>query len=148
MRRGLAVLVVLAALALAAGCGGGGKQLTKAELVTQADAICRKYEAKINALGEPTSLAGLKEFADKAVPLFDSGLDELRALQPPENLEGTYREWLETGEKQREAAERIGDAADKGDEQGLQRIIRDLGTSEQRSNALAAQLGFKDCAET
>ena len=44
------ILAVAAVIALAAGCGGGGKRLSRAEFSKQADAICSKYNAKIRAL--------------------------------------------------------------------------------------------------
>ena len=77
-----------AVVALAAGCGGGGdgstrNTLSAAEFRQQADAICAKYQGKLDALGTPSSLDDLKDYVDKAVPIIDNGNAELQGLEPP-----------------------------------------------------------------
>ena len=147
MRRALLSFGACVALA---GCGGdgGGDRLSRAELVSRADAICRTYEARLDALGQPTNVDELKEFADKSVPIAKEGRDELRALEPPEDLEATYDAWLEQGDEAIEIVERLRDAAEDGDTAEIQRIARDAQRADTESNRLAGELGFRQCGDT
>jgi hypothetical protein len=142
--------LVLAVCALAlAGCGGsGGERLSRAEFVAQADAICRKYEARLDALGQPTNVAGLRSFADKALPIARAGRDELDDLQPPEELDETYDAWLEQGDEAIDIVERLRDAAQEGDQAEIGRIALDAQRTDAESNRLGRELGFKQCGET
>ena len=67
---------------LVAGCGGGGGRLTRSEYAKQADAICLKYNAKLNGIAQPKSQAELAAFVDKAVLLVSDASDWLSELKP------------------------------------------------------------------
>jgi hypothetical protein len=142
-----ALVSVLTLAALAAGCGGGGDgdPLSQAEFVAKADAICQKYEAKLDALGQPQNEGELAAFADKAIPIAKDGREELGDLTPPENQQETYDRWLEQGDRAIEVVEDLRDAAKDGDTAEIQRIAQEAEQADQESNRLAAQLGFKEC---
>ena len=77
-----------AATLLLAACGGGYHGLTKADFVTQADAICKTYEAKLPAMfGHVSADSTLAEvqgvYRDQAVPVFLEEVQQLRKLKPP-----------------------------------------------------------------
>ena len=140
----------LAAVAVAAaGCGGGGggERLSRQEFVARADGICRKYEARLDALGQPTNVEELRSFADKAIPIARDGREELGEVEPPVELEDTYDAWLEHGDRAIELVERIRDAAEDRDQAQLQRIAREAEETDRESNRLAAELGFRQCGE-
>ena len=137
--------LVLLALALAA-CGGGDDRLSRQELVSQADAICMDFERRIDELGEPQSLEALAEFAREAQPIFDEGLDELRELEPPEDLEETYGRWIATGDETADVLQELGEAAGDGDEAEVRRISERADDLDQRSDRLARRIGLKECA--
>ena len=144
MRRAALGLVVL----LAAGCGGGGGgRLSKAEYSKKADAICTKYNAKIRALGRPTSIGGLPAYVDKALPLARKGDEELRALEPPEDEEQTAKEWLDQNDSVVGSMERLRDAAKKGDRAGIQTALTEASSANQTANRLARKLGLGVCAQ-
>jgi hypothetical protein len=145
MKRSLWFAALLAVLA--AGCGGGGERLSKADFVSRADAICRKYEARLDALGQPTNVDELRSFADKALPIAREGRDELGELDPPEALEKTYDAWLAEGDQAIEIVERLRDAAEEGDQAEIQRIAQDAQRADAESNRLARELGFEQCGE-
>jgi hypothetical protein len=142
---------VVVALAMLAGCGGddngGGERLSRAQFVAQADAICRRYEARLDALGQPMNVAELRSFADKALPIAREGREELGELNPPEDLEETYDDWLEHGDHAIEIVERLRDAAEDGDQAEIQEIARDAEETDRESNRLASELRFKQCGE-
>jgi hypothetical protein len=140
-------LVPLAAALALVGCGGGGggDRLSKAEFVSQADAICTEYEAKLNALGTPQNADQLAEFAEKAVPIAREGRDELGELRPPEDLQETYDAWLEQGDRAIEIVEDLRDAAEDGDTAEIQRIAQEAEAADSEANRLAGQLGLEAC---
>ena len=79
MRLALGLALFLACLA--AGCGGGGGgRLSQEEFQQQANAICDKFDKKIQALGSPQSPADIPAYVQKGVPLLRQGIAELRAL--------------------------------------------------------------------
>ena len=134
-----------------AGCGGGGgngERLSKSDFVAQADAICRKYEARLDALEQPTNVTELRSFAEKALPIAKDGRDELDDLQPPEELEDTYDAWLEQGDEAIQIVERLRDAAAKADEAEIERIAADAQRTDAEANRLAGELDFEQCGET
>lgn len=89
---GLGLVAVLAAALPAAGCGGGDDdELTKAEFITQADAICKKahdeFEQAFNqafAGNQQPSQAELNKFAESTlVPGVQGEIDDISELNPP-----------------------------------------------------------------
>ena len=144
MRRGWALAVAVAV----AGCGGGdGERLSKAEFISQADAVCTKYEARLDALGQPTNVAELRSFADKALPIAKDGRKELGQLTPPADLQDTYDAWLDQGDEAIDIVERLREAAADGDEAEIQQIARDAQRADAEANRLAEQIGFEQCGE-
>ena len=139
-------IVVLSAAA-AAGCGGGdgGERLSRAEFVERADAICQKYEARLDALGRPANVAELRSFADRALPIAREGREELGELNPPQELEKRYDAWLERGDEAIEIVERLREAAAEGNQGEIQQIAEDAQRTDAESNRLARELGFEQC---
>ena len=89
---GTALATFLVAALPAAGCGGSDDDApTKAEFITQADAVCKKahdkFEKDFNAAfaGNPQpSQAQLNEFAlSTLVPGVQGEIDDISALEPP-----------------------------------------------------------------
>lgn len=144
------LLVLAAALALA-GCGGGGTSggtLTKAEFVAQANAICKDYEARIDALGEPGSIDDLVDLAAKAKPIAESGVAQLRALKPPEELQTRYDEYLATGDVNVALLAQLGIAAKAGDFAAIEKIGTEGEDNSDRAHGIAAELGLTECAKS
>lgn len=151
MRRShLLLLSGLAALALA-GCGGGGDQsgrtLTKAELVAQANAICKDYDARIDALGDPGSIEDLVGLSEKAKPIAEDGVARLRALKAPEDLQASYDEYLATGDANIELLVQLGEAAKSGDVAAIEKIGTEGENNADKAHGIAAELGLTECAK-
>jgi hypothetical protein len=143
---------LVGALALgAAGCGSGddgGERLSKTAFIRQADAACTKYEARLDALGQPTNVTELRAFADKALPIAKDGREELGKLKPPAELEDTYDAWLEQGDEAIDIVERLREAAADGDQAEIQEIAQDAQRADAEANRLAEQIGFEQCGAT
>jgi len=151
MRWSVSLTVLALALAIAAaGCGGGdsgGDRLTATEFADQANAICKDFNGKIDDLGTPATVAELGDYADKAIPIFEDGLDDLHALEPPETIEESVDAWLATGDAALERVRKVRDAAKDGDEAEVGRLTREAAAAERGSDALARQVGATTCAE-
>src|SRR5919206_937056 len=141
------VLLVLAIAALAAGCGGGEKRLSREEYSKRADAICSKYNAKIKALGQPGSIRGLPGYVDRALPIARKGTEELRVLKPPKDEEKTANEWLDQNDSAVGALERLRDAAKHADRSGIQAALTEAAAANRAANRFARQLGLRICAQ-
>jgi hypothetical protein len=91
----LAGFALLAAGLLAAGCGGGDDNLTKAEFLKQGNAICKKGDKEIDKAADKTftskqrpSDATITKFAeDTVIPNVQGQIDGLRDLNPPSDDE-------------------------------------------------------------
>jgi hypothetical protein len=143
-------VLFLAGLALAASACGGNDRLTKSEFNRQADAICAKYEQKIRSAmqgvpaGDEAQLAGAIE---RVLPVIRTGNDELRDLKPPENLQERYDRWLQIGDDEVTAAQKLHDSLRAGDRQGVQSAFTDLQKADARQDRIAREeLGLDGCA--
>jgi hypothetical protein len=140
------VLTVFALAAVAAGCGGGDR-LSREEYVKQADAICAKYEKRLDALPQPESTEDLKMLVDKGLPIAREGNTELKDLKPPEDLEAKVEEWHERNDRNLELIADLGQAAEDGDEERIQTLAAEAEENETEADRLAGEIGLKDCAE-
>jgi hypothetical protein len=78
----------------AAGCGGDDR-LTREELVEEADATCADFDQRIEEIDEPESPEDIEGYVQEIRPIVEEGTDELDALQPPEELEDDYDQWIQ-----------------------------------------------------
>lgn len=140
-----ATLVLLCAAATLAGCGGSDR-LAKDELVTQADAICAKYEKELDRLVEPQNLGEFADFTAEAVSITRAGNQELSDLEPPEELENDYDRWLELNDEVVDRAEEMGEAARDGDAEAVQAKAREIAQSERRADEVGTRIGLEECA--
>jgi hypothetical protein len=135
-----------AGVLLLAACGGdGGERLSKAEWIEQADAICARASEDVEALTEPTKLDEIPEFTDTASEISRDALSDLRALQPPEEDQTTVDEMLDLVEQQIEIGEQIGEAAEDGDQDEVQRLADETDPIENEADEKARQYGLNDC---
>jgi len=143
----LALGLALFLACLAAGCGGGGGgRLSQEEFQQQANAICDKFDKKIQALGSPQSPADIPAYVQKGVPLLRQGIAELRALKPPADVEDDYNRMLDETAKSIPAAEKLADAAEKNDAAAVQDAIKEGQEADSASDELAIKLKLDGCA--
>jgi hypothetical protein len=142
------IALVLAAGATASACGGGGgdDRLSQDEFRQQANAICAKYDAKIKALGSPSSPADIPDFVRRGIPLLRQGIAELRALKPPTELQNDFDRMLNETAKAIPAAQSLAAAAEKADAAGVQKAIAQAQAASAASDRLATDLQLDKCA--
>jgi hypothetical protein len=142
------VLLAVAAL-FVAGCGGSSR-LSRSEFVQRANAVCTKYEAKVTRAmawinpGDQTQLAGA---IDKALPVIREGNDELRALEPPKDLQQRFDRWLRIADDEVAAATQLRDGLKKDDAKAVQRAFQKLQASDAAQDTVARKgVGLTRCA--
>ena len=135
-----AYLLVLAVVLLA-GCGGSAGYASKA------DAICRKYKQKTDALSRPATLADLAKLSDQVLPLLHDARRELRALRPPADRKATANAWLAEFDVTIDDVKKIRDKARAGDAAGVRAAATPALEHDQHANELAARLGMKVCSK-
>jgi hypothetical protein len=155
VRRGLAALLGVFTLLLAA-CGGGsggasstggGTSLSAADFRKQADAICAKYEQKLNDIGQPTSASELGDFVDQAVPLIEQGNNDLQKLKPPGELQADWDKAMAIQDENLQKTRDLQDAVHKNDQAAIQNALADLGSNQAESQRLAAKIGLENCGQ-
>jgi hypothetical protein len=140
-------VVLLLAVVSAAGCGGGDGRLSKQEFDAKANAVCGKYQGRIDAVPEPKNLDDVPGYVDKIVPLIEKGTSEIDDLKPPEDLQDTYDDWRATQQRLLQKARDLKAAAQDNDAGRAQQVLREAGRASSRVDALARQLGANKCAE-
>ena len=166
MKRSFALFLILAAGALslvAAGCGGddgggGGDRLSQADFVSQANAICKEANDKIEALDapdfDPTSdtatdeqLDEFGDFLDDVIPIARDEVDELRDLNPPENVESDFNQALSLVDETLNEGEEAAEAAHDGDREKVKEKLEESNKHSNEADELAKKIGIPTCAE-
>jgi hypothetical protein len=144
------VFAVAALALLAGGCGSKGKRLSKAEFVSQANAICATYEKRVQSRMAGISAGDEKQLAgsiEKVLPVIRQGNDELRSLKPPASLQGSFNRWMGIAVAEVAAAKKLHDALGKNDLPATQAAFTELQTKDAAQDRLARQdLGLTGCA--
>jgi hypothetical protein len=133
-------------LVLLAACGGSGERLSKASFDARADAVCRKYTAKIATVPPPKNLTQVSPYVDIVEPYLERGIDEIAHLRPPLRLQGLYERWLDSQRQGLKDADALRTAAEKNDLAGVNAQIEKINEHNRRGVALAGRLGAALCA--
>jgi hypothetical protein len=113
MRR-LLLLPLAFLLLLAAACGGDESgELSREEYTKRANAICTEVEKTLDGLGDFANFQELSKEMTTARDALQDSIDELRALQPPVELRGQHKKYVDLQVETRDIAERISEAAGK-----------------------------------
>jgi chromosome segregation ATPase len=135
------------AIALVAGCGGGGggTRLTKEEYASKADAICGKYNRQVRDLSNPQNLSELEKVADQTLSILANAITDLKKLKPPASEQAKADQWLSQVENLKEDLTEIRDGAKDQDMKAVQAVLPKAEEHNRRSNALATELGMTVC---
>ena len=142
--RGLAIIA--AAAALAACAGEADERLSREEFAERATAICARAEERLSALREPENVAEVEGYARDAQAITQEGVDDLRGLEPPEELEEAFARYLQQADEVVALLGELEDAAAAGDDAEARRLsARIAEAAEARAAARAA--GIPACEE-
>jgi hypothetical protein len=152
-------LVLLAAL-VGAGCGGGGDDttvetqettaeektaLTKAELISQGDAICGEVNAAVGAIGADEE-GEIEEQATEVARLYVGMIESLKALGRPSETEG-YDEFWAAAEEFAAVEGEVKLAAERADTEALGEAATEAAPALEEFQAQAAIYGMEECSE-
>ena len=145
MRRLTAVVLTASLALLGAACGDDEERLTAEEFEAQANEICRQgsedidrlFEEQFGELEEEPPAEEAEAFIDDEIaPRIQQQIDDLRDLNPPEDIEDEVEELLDEAEQ---ALDEIGDLS-----------AEELFSGEdpfEDVNRRSSELGLTACAE-
>jgi hypothetical protein len=134
--------------ALIAGCGGK-EQVSAAELVQKADAICRDLQKRFAEI-QSAPLVTSADGADQAAALGDaaqSSIDDLRHFEPPEPERAAYDRYLDAKESTLQYFDDGKDAADDRNGTAYAAAEAAVARGAPERARLAKALGFKVCSQ-
>lgn len=156
-------LVALAALLAltVAGCGGGGGEttdttaatveenaaLTKAELISQGDAICAEVNAAVGALSSSETEAAIGAESEKIANLYTGMVSSLQDLGTPEGDEANYAKFSEAAEELAKVEGEVKLAAEREDVAAMEEAEAEVEPALEEFETQAAAYGFEDCSE-
>lgn len=152
-------LILLAAL-VGAGCGGGGDDttaetqettaeektiLTKAELISQGDAICGEVNAAVGAIGADEE-GEIEEQTIEVANLYVGMVASLQALGRPSEPEG-YDEFWAAAEEFAKVEGEVKLAAEREESEALGEAATAAAPALEEFQAQAAIYGMEECSE-
>ena len=150
------VAVPLVALAIS-GCGGGGDEttastqatettpaLSKAELISQGDAICAEVNNAIGAIG--ASEAEVPEQITQVSDLYVGMVESIKRLGAPDEAAG-YSEFLAAAEGLSKVEGEAKLAAEREDTAALGETATKATPAREEFESAAGEYGFEDCSE-
>jgi hypothetical protein len=146
----VALAVIGAALALAAGAGcggdsGGGARLSKQEYARQANALCTSYRKRASALSNPAGAGGSIRKLEQALSLSRRFDADLSKLNPPLGEDAKAKRLGRLLEEQTDVLEQLVGAYKKKDWLKVYALADALGKSGKGSTELFRQLGLTEC---
>jgi hypothetical protein len=141
-----ALLGILVLLATACGGGSGSSaRLSREQFQSQANAICAKYQKQLDALEQPTSLDEIPDLVDQALVVLNKEIDEIAALNPPEELQSDFDKMIAATDKTKAAADDLSSAAKAGDQTAVQKALEEGNAASAEADQLAGGLGLESC---
>jgi hypothetical protein len=151
-KRAAAVALAFAVTLFAAfGCGDDtsvAEPLTKAALVREADAICKRVNTRVKALAAPGNREEAVRVLDKTVEITQEGLGAIKELRPPSALETVYDAWVEKIEALVDTAKQARDAAKRDDEQTFQDALAKGNRLNRDAKRAARKVGLRECGRS
>jgi hypothetical protein len=127
-----------------AGCGGDDR-LTREEFVSEAEAICEEFDQRVEDVPDAESADDVERYVDELRPVIEDGLGELRALQPPEELEEQWNELMDKNDEALEVLDDLSQAAASADEARLQEISEEASRQDAETDRMARAIGLENC---
>jgi hypothetical protein len=147
MSRSVWTLVASVAVLAAAGCGGGDGQLSQAEFRERGNEICARFDKQIDELPVPAATEDIPPYVEKAAPLVEDELAELKALDPPDEAQETLDQMIAEEEKVLAAGRSLSDAAEEDDDIALEQALNEGNIASGRADDHARSLGLTECVD-
>lgn len=147
IRRWLVGLAVAAASVAFASCGSGSSTSPE-EFQADANRVCHDAERELDRIQAmpPGTADQAEKQAEALIDVSEQALDNLRKIDPPEDLADTYDRYLAEREKGIGFIEDARDAAADNDSDAYVRAKRRLAAEQPTRRQLALQLGLGACS--
>jgi TolA-binding protein len=145
----LAGLISAAAILALGSCGGGGESSsTPKQFQTEANQVCRDAEQQLDRIQRsvPRTADQAEKQAAAVVDVLQQALDNLRQVDPPDDLKAPYGRYLAARQEAIGSVEDSRDAAANNDSQAYVRAKRRLAAGQPSRRQLALQLGLSSCS--
>jgi len=120
-------------------------ELSRDELIAQADKICEDTGAEILALPKPKTLPEIKQYTKDAAKTTDEAVAKLRELTPDDSTKADFEAFISIAGTVTEQSRKAADAARRQDPAELQEAIADVVKQGAESRRLSQKIGFKKC---
>jgi hypothetical protein len=144
----LATAAIAAALAVA-GCGGddSNQALSYDAFGAAANDICNRIDSSIGPLASQLKGDAAKDapLYDDIVPTLEAATDDIKALDPPEELQASFTEYSDLVDQQLAGTKDAAEAAEAGDQQEYQRLLETIDSQADEIELAASKLGAADC---
>jgi hypothetical protein len=145
----LATSALASVVLAAAGCGSTPKPpLTRAQLTSKANSICRTVTAELEAASKGESAntpQQLERLTVKVSGFEQKALTELTALVPPPALEAQWQRFVDGAQSLAEDTAKIGEYIANKNTAAGKAVISDAEATQKRMVAIAKRNGFKNC---
>jgi hypothetical protein len=143
--------------ATSSGATGPAKAVSpaKARVIAQADAACRRANAKVqrinqaitalNSSGGPNKARDAARVYAKAEKVGEQVVSDLRSLNPPASDRATYRKYLVVARKQVSLLSKAQKALARKNVKRFSALTAEIGAAKNRARTLAQSFGFKVC---
>lgn len=164
----LPLLTAGVALALA-GCGGSSSDdsgtkapastptqastptpvaLTKAQLISEGDKICRKMATAVKAIDSGNTPQEVAVSVGKTITAYEQMLADLAALTPPADLASDYQAWLDANDGYKALLAQFKTAANAGDRAAAEKLQPKMNAKTEQLTKMAKDIGFKVCTQS
>jgi hypothetical protein len=143
----LAGLAGAATVVALVSCGDGSSVSTE-EFKGQASRVCRDVEQQLDRIQatDPVTADQAEMQAEAVTDVSEQALDNLRKIEPPEDLRATYDRYLDEREKAIGFIEDARDAAGDNDSDAYVQAKRRLAEGQPTRRGLALQLDLSACS--
>jgi hypothetical protein len=146
--RSLLIATLLLPLLGLAGCGGGDGTLTKAELVSKGDAICKSAHDQFAQLQKspPSTAAEAAALTGKLISISENELNQLRDLNVSADVKPALDRYLAAREQGIAVLKKGLAAAQNGNARAYAAAQATIAKSQVKRLRLAQAVGFRECS--
>lgn len=129
-----------------AGCGGA-KPLTRAQLVSHADALCTQVHAEMKKMGPAKTPHDLALVAKKLAGFEQQQLESMRKLKPPAAMSSDWKQMIEGAEDIAEDAGTISADVQLKKSNAAGEALKQIGSVEQHIAPIVERDHFTSCKQ-
>jgi len=139
--------LALSAIVLAApGCGKSSKPLTRAQLISQADAICKRVNAKLK-VSKINSKQDIARVVPQLATYEQQALADLGKLVPPASMANDWKTIVAGAQTLADNTAKLGEYAKENKLKAARGLVSTSEKVQQQVQATAKRDGFKECSQ-